>query len=173
MRAGRALARPALPIPRMWRFATRPGSAAASDRHQVQVLVAALHGLLAHRADPAHVVLGVDDARLQRRPLLRLQERAVLAEDPEVVLGVALVELLLAGLSDLGMRGHEDAGPRAVLAGLPGPRGIRQAAVLVEGTGGLAVVEDVAATVLRVPVRGLLRQLAMQVEPVADHPGRH
>ena len=57
----------------------------------------------------------VDDARLERRHLL--DEQRVLAEvseHAEVILGLALVVLLEAGLSGTRVGGHQDPGLRAV-----------------------------------------------------------
>src|SRR5207244_12264035 len=78
----------------------------APERDELQALVAALDGLLEHGPDSANVELVVDDAGLERRPLLRQQSvarrrvrdahRSVQADDAEVILGVTLVELLAA-----------------------------------------------------------------------------
>src|SRR4051795_11713463 len=101
----------------------------ALHRDELELLVAALDGLLGDRAVPAHVDLVVDDLLLQRRRLAgehraprahrRGGDAVVEAEDLEVVLGVALVVLLLEGHADLRVRRHEDPGLRSVDAGLP------------------------------------------------------
>src|SRR4051794_27142638 len=107
----------------------RQWSRAVLNRHERVPLDPALHRLLEDGADPAHVVLVVDHAGLERRPLLgeerrrgggggRLHaggERA----DPEVVLGLALEVLLPRRLTDARVHRHVDARPRAAHARLP------------------------------------------------------
>src|SRR5205085_8966145 len=71
------------------------------ERHELVALAPAVLGLLEHGPDPAHVELVVDDAGLERRPLLRQDSvRAEHAQDREVIFGLSLVELLPAGLPD-------------------------------------------------------------------------
>src|SRR3954447_25856115 len=152
-------------------------------RDELELLVAALDGLLGDRAVPAHVDLVVDDLLLQRRRLAgehralgahRGRADAVAqAEDLEVVLGVALVDLLLEAHADLGMRRHEDPGLRAVDAGLPAARAALDLAVLLQRGGRLAQVPDVPVGVLRVPVRRALLEAAVDVYAVVDDGGLH
>ena len=94
------------------------------------------------------------------------------AQHPEVVLGLALVELLLCGAADPRPREHEDAGPRAVDAGPPRPFGVRHVSALVELGGVLAEVPDVALLVLAVPLGRALAEMAAQIEPVLDDDAR-
>src|SRR6266516_3082074 len=149
------------------RRAAGPHRSAVRDRDELVPLVAALLGLLEHRADAPDVELVVDDARLERRPLLREQHlrgsmRADGAEERD-----ALVVVLPAGLADARVRRHVDARLRAVHARLPGALGAGDAAVPVELSRVLAEVPDVALGVLAVPVRRALLEAAAYVEPVA------
>jgi hypothetical protein len=78
-------------------------------------LVAAAYRALVDQSDAAHVQLVVDDARLERGPLLRLEGaprvdrgragRRVEVEYAEVVLGMSPQELLAERLPDLGWAG--------------------------------------------------------------------
>src|SRR5262249_9732086 len=77
------------------------------DRDEFVALVGASLRLLEDGADSADVHLVIDHTRLERRPLLREQRvrlprgrhRVEEADDLEVVLGVALEELLQPGLA--------------------------------------------------------------------------
>src|SRR3954467_11801447 len=120
-------------------------SSGALRRDEHELLVAALDRLLGDGAVAAHVDLVVDDALLQRRRLPR-HHRARGAhrggldlrrerQDPELVLGVPLVELLARGVADPRMRRHEDARLRAVDAGLPPALAALDLAALLERRG--------------------------------------
>ena len=113
----------------------------------------------------------VDHAGLERRPLLRQDGvRAEAADHLEVILRLALVVLLATAVTDARMRRHEDPRLRPVHARPPRALGARHASAPVERGGLLAEVPDVAACVLRVPVRGALGELASLVETVIhDH----
>src|SRR5436190_7840283 len=156
---------------------------AAAHRYELVALAAAAHGLLEHRADPAHVVLVVEDAGLEPRELLR-EECAVRgrrrgadarrqADHRELVLGLAPVVLLPPALSGARVRRHVDPGPRTVDAGLPRALRAGHLARGVQFRRGLAVVPDVAGRVLRVPVGRALVQPAPGVEQVADDGAAH
>src|SRR3954464_12464184 len=150
----------------------------AAKRDQLITLVGALHGLLENRADAAEVVLVVEYSRLERRPLFRQKRmlgravrhahRAVQLQDLEVVLSLALQELLPGGLPDLRLGVHEDAWFRAVDASGPAALGCLDLAVLVQLRRLLAVQPDVAVVVLRVPVGRALLEAAPQIELVVD-----
>src|SRR5207302_10759024 len=86
----------------------------------------------------------------------------------EVVLRVALVELLERGLAEAWMARAVDPRLGAVDAGHPGAFGALDVPVRVELGRVLAEVPHVAARVLRVPVGGALLEPAKEVEPVAD-----
>src|SRR6476660_10255317 len=84
---------------------------------------------LFHLTDPTYVVLVVERARLERRPLLRQQgvtrphvrhgDRSAHAENREMILRVSAVVLLPPNLAHLRPCRHVDAGLRAVAARLP------------------------------------------------------
>src|SRR5437867_505830 len=123
------------------------------------MLVPALDGVLRDRPDPTHVELVVEHARLEWRPLLGQHGlRAAAcdavedADDAEVILRVALVELLTVRLPDRRASWHEDPRPGAVGAGPPRALRARHATLLVELGRVLADVPDVSEPVLRVPV---------------------
>src|SRR3954469_5866955 len=78
----------------------------ALERHELEVLGAAPDRRLLHRPDTALVHLRVHDARLERSGLPGLQRPPALADDLEVVLGLALEELLPERLPDLRVGGH-------------------------------------------------------------------
>src|SRR3954462_7940167 len=146
--------------------------------HELQPLGRPLGAALGHEPDAAHVELVVDDARLERRPLARLEraERAVghgqrhaAADDPEAILGVAGEVLLVERVPDARVRGHDHALPRAPDAGAPRALGALHAAVHVELARRLAEVPDGAGAVLGVPVGGVLGEPAGEVEAVAHH----
>src|SRR5207302_2134516 len=86
----------------------------------------------------------------------------------EVVLRVALVELLERGLAEAWMAREVDPRRGAVDAGRPGAFGALDVPVRVELGRVLAEVPDVAVRVLCVPVGGALLEPAKEVEPVAD-----
>src|SRR2546421_9266382 len=96
--------------------AGRGAASPVANRHELEPLGVALHGLLTHRPDAADVDLVVDHARLEPRCLLREQRvpgadgggpnARVQAEDLEPILRVARVQLLLERLSDA--RGGRD-----------------------------------------------------------------
>src|SRR5204863_7384457 len=124
-----------------------------ADGDELGVLVSAALGVLEDGADAAHVHLVIERPRLEGRPL-RGEERDVVApadhgaeaaDDPEVVLGVAPVELLPPGLTGSGMRRHVDARSGAADAGGPRALGARDVAARVELGGPLAEVPDVPA----------------------------
>src|SRR3954468_19040596 len=142
---------------------------ASTERNQFKALRAAADRRLGELADPARVPLAVAHARLQPRPLGRLQDVAVegtkrhgdarpAREDAKAILGHARVALLQERPAAARMRRHVDARPRAVAAGLPGPFGADDMAMAIELGGRLAVVADGAAAVGGVPVRGALDQ---------------
>src|SRR5215470_2529611 len=82
-----------------------------------------------------------------------------------LVLGLALEVFLVEAVADGRVGFHDDAGLCAAYAGLPGAGGVGElAGLVVEGSGGLAEVPDVAVLVLGVPVVGVLVELA-----VAEH----
>ena len=153
------------------------------DRDELELFVAALDRGLLDRADAADVELVVDHAGLERGPLLGLhgiprrdgrnRDRSVPFEDLEVVLRLALEELLAEALAGLRMGGHEDPRLGAVPACEPRAARVGQVAVAVKRLGRLAEVDHVATLVLGVPIRRLLGQLAAcLVEPVVDDRGR-
>src|SRR5207302_4613804 len=92
---------------------TRRLSSAVLYGHEGVPLVAALHGLLEHRANSAHVELVVEDTGLERRPLLGEQRLARgggrrlhasrEALDAVVILGLPPVVLLPPALPEAGV----------------------------------------------------------------------
>src|SRR4051794_28797959 len=148
-------------------------SSRSLDLLQRPALVAALERDLEDRADPALVELGVEHSRLERRPFVRDQPVAVDADDPEVVLGLALVVLLAKRLSDARVRGHEDAGAGAIDARPPRSGTALHLSVAVELLGVLPQIPDIAARVLGVVVERFLGDAAAQDHPVVDDGGRH
>ena len=88
--------------------------------------------------------------------------------DPEVILGVALVELLPVRLPHLRERGHEDARHSAVNASSPRALRACDSPLRVELGRLLAEVPDVAPVVLRVPVRCPLCEPTGEVKAVVD-----
>jgi len=92
-------------------------------------------------------------------------------DQPVLVLRLSGQVLLPVGVADLWMRGHHNAGPGAVNAGLPGARRIDPAAAVVGGA--LAQVPDVAPVVLGVPVGGALEHRSTVRRDVGDDRGRH
>src|SRR4029079_19640317 len=113
-----------------------------------QHLARSLDGDLANVANAANVFLVVDHPGLERGPLLgpesvvcrheRHGDRGVEIENLEVVLGLALEELLASGLPELGMTRNQHAGTGAVDPGLEGSLGAGDMAVPVELLGRLA-----------------------------------
>src|SRR5207237_6747455 len=114
--------------------------------------------------------------RGHQRPLrgdVRSAKRRWDAQYLEVVLGVALVELLPHRLADARLRGHHYPRPGTADAGPPRPLPALDATLLVELRGRLAEVPDVSARVLRVPVLRPLPEATLQVEPVVDLGAAH
>src|SRR5439155_19390081 len=88
---------------------------------------------------------------------------------PELILGLAAVELLAERLAHPRVGGHEDPRPRPVDARLPRAGARLHPALGVVLHRLLAEVPDVALAILRVPVvRGLL-ELAVEPRAVEDH----
>src|SRR3954452_24500630 len=100
----------------------RPRSRSLRNGDELVALATASLGLLEHSPDAANVHLVVEHARLERRPFLCEQDalrprgrgRADKRYDPEMVLGLALIDLLPPRLADARVLRHVDAGPRAV-----------------------------------------------------------
>ena len=90
------------------------------------------------------------------------------ADHLEVILGVALVVLLAARLSDARLCRHVDARLRAGDTRRPRALRARDVAVRVELGGPLAEVPDVAVRVLAVPVGGALLEVPVEIEEVTD-----
>src|SRR5438067_295977 len=134
-------------------------------------------------ANPAHVVLVVDDGGLESCPLLRPQRVAerpvrgpdarVQAQHLELVLGLPLQVLLAVALPHPRVRRHEDARARAVDARVPGALPARDAPATVELGGVLAVVPDVPARVLYVVVVRALTEVTGRVDAVVDNEAAH
>src|SRR5205807_10540794 len=103
-------------------------------------------------------------SRLPRRDVRNLH-RGAEADDPEVVLRVALVVLLPRRLADPRMPREVDARHRAVPAGLPRSLRALDVPVLVELRGCLSEVPDVAVPVLGVPVGRALLEPPAQIQP--------
>src|SRR5207302_10227487 len=137
-------------------------------------------GLL-HGADSAHVVLVVEDARLERRPLLR-EERAARGDvrdahgggerhDLKVILRMSLVVLLAGALADAWMSWDVDAGLRAVRTGEPRALATGDVTIRVQFRRRLTEVPHVSLFVLRVPIRGAFFEVPSLEESVV-HLGR-
>src|SRR5262249_6766775 len=130
--------------------------------------------VLHDHADAADIELVVERPGLDGRPLPgeervrtpRSGDGREQPDDPELVLGVALVELLAARLADVRVGGHVDAGARPRGAGFPRSLGARTLAVHVELGRVLAEVPDVSVRVLAVPVGRALAKLAGEVEAI-------
>jgi hypothetical protein len=125
----------------------------------------------------------LEDLRLERRGVLRHEdpiERPVRHADTGIdrddgsdVLRLAPEELLVVTLTDGRLREHDHAGLRTADARLPRSLGRGDLAVGVLGRV-LAEVPDVPEPILRVPVEGVLRQVAVGREDlVVHHGGRH
>ena len=141
-------------------------SLASRQSDELVALVAAALGLLEHGADAADISLwsttpgssGV--VSCDEKGVLRAgsSNRSEQGEHLEVILGVALVELLPAGLADARVGGHVDAGLAPSTPDIHVPSVLVTRPLPVELGRLLAEVPDVAARVLRVPVdRALAR----------------
>src|SRR5262249_61291072 len=91
-------------------------------------------------------------------PLKREPEGAPPVDDPRRVFRLPRQELLAVGVRDLRVGLHDDAWLTVVDPGQPGSGVVGMPTG--EGGGPLAQVPDVALLVLRVPVGGLVEQLA-------------
>src|SRR4029450_10221440 len=94
--------------------------------------------------------------------------RRAQADHPEVILCVALVELLPEGGSCLRVRRHVDPGLRTVDSRPPGALPGSHVPLPIELGGVLAEVPDIALGVLRVPLAGAPGDLALGVEVVTN-----
>src|SRR6478609_10102719 len=129
-------------------------------------------------ADPTYVVLVVERARLERRPLLRQQgaarphvrhrDRGTQGENREVVFRMSPVVLLSPHLADLRPCRHVDAGLRVVAARLPTTFRARHATGSIELGSRLTEVPDVSVHILRVPIGRPLFEPPCKKEPVAN-----
>src|SRR5207302_4895797 len=127
---------------------------------------------LPHRPDAPAVDLLVEDARLERRPLVGHDRRGAHADDTEVILGLSLEVFLPPGLPDVRLWGEVDPRLRAVSARAPGALPVPHRAVPGELGRVLAEVPDVPGAVLRVVVARPLLEPAGLVEPVGDDRAR-
>src|SRR5262245_7796056 len=162
------------------RFLISPPSLPSRHGNQRHPLDATLDQEALHLADAASVVLLLDNAALERRPVTRLQRvaeasirrrhRHTGAQHAADVLSMALVVLLPVRVADARPAFHDDPGPCTVDAGLPRAVVANPLAVLAV-VRVLAEVPDVAALVLCVPVVRLLRRFAAGGGDIEDDDG--
>src|SRR6266516_4712664 len=170
---------PLRPPLRSTKRALTPVASTLVEGDEPQPLERTLDRDLANGADSSNVVLVVDHPGLKRRPLLgpqrvvgghkRHRDPGVQVENLEVVLSLALEELLTGDLPNLRMPGDQYPGAGAMYTSFEGSLGADGVAVPVELLRGLPEIPHVAVTILSVEVVRHLIAPAMHSNDVVDH----